>query len=83
MDRLLIKYRSVDKQLTLVFLFAFIESIRHSISIISVSNVMKGLLFIVFDGKCTASAAIKCNRQSMYDNASVSACLCQSYEVAA
>lgn len=88
MDRFLIKYRSVDKQLALVFLFTFIESIRHNISINLGSNVMKDLLtaddvFMVFDGKRMASAGIKCNRQSMYDNTSVSVCLYQFYEVAA
>lgn len=89
MDRLLTKYRSVDKQLTLVFLFTCIESIQHGINIISASTVMKVLLaadgdaFIVFDGNCTASAAIKCNWQSMFDSASMSVCLYQSYEVAA
>lgn len=89
MVRLLTKYQSVDKQLTLVSLFTCIESIRHDINIISSSTVMKGLLtsngdvFIIFDGNYTTSAAIKCNWQSMFNSAFMLVCLCQSYEVMA
>lgn len=91
MDRLLTKYRSMDKhkQLTSVSISTYIESIRHNINIISASTVMKvlqvatGDAFIVFDGNCTASAAIKCNWKSMFDIASMFVCLCLSYDVVA